>query len=98
MEERNTKIKRCLGRLRSAMADDVSQVTGTSAEGSSDNKAEQPESPNNSPLGVYAHFPYSPEPFAELSDSARLTLMALDDLCTKADVAARRMEVEQAWE
>ena len=40
----------------------------------------------------------SPEPFAELSDSARLSLIALDDLCTKADVAARRMEVEQAWE
>jgi hypothetical protein len=78
------------------MADDVSQVTGTSAEGTG--KAEQPESPNNSPLGVYAPFPYSPEPFAELSDGARLSLMALDDLCTKADVAARRLEVEQAWE
>lgn len=78
------------------MANDVPEVTGTSAEGS--NKAEQPESPNNSPLGVYAPFPYSPEPFAELSDGARLSLMALDDLCTKADVAARRMEVEQAWE
>jgi hypothetical protein len=78
------------------MADDVSQVTGTSAEGTG--KAEQPESPNNSPLGVYAPFPYSPEPFAELTDGARLSLMALDDLCTKADVAARRMEVEQAWE
>jgi hypothetical protein len=78
------------------MADDVSQVTGTSAEGS--NKTEKPESPNDSPLGVYAPFPHSPEPFAELSDSARLSLMALDDLCTKADVAARRLEVEQAWE
>jgi hypothetical protein len=75
------------------MPDDVSQVTGTSAEGT--NKSDKPESPNDSPLGVYAGFPYSPEPFAELSDAARLSLMALDDLCTKADVAARRMEVEQ---
>ena len=77
-----------------ANIDAVPEVTGTSAEGS--NKVDAPESPNNSPLGVYASFPYSPEPFAELSDSARLSLMALDDLCTKADVAARRMEVEQA--
>ena len=77
-----------------ANIDAVPEVTGTSAEGP--NKADATESPNNSPLGVYASFPYSPEPFAELSDSARLSLMALDDLCTKADVAARRMEVEQA--
>ncbi len=79
------------------MADDVSQVTGTSAEGSN-KQGDKPESPNNSPLGVYAQFPYSPEPFAELTDAARLGLLALDDLCTKADAAARRMEVEQAWE
>ena len=76
------------------MPDDVSQVTGTSAEGT--RKSDKPENPNDSPLGVYSPFPYSPEPFAELSDAARLSLMALDDLCTKADVAARRMEVEQA--
>jgi hypothetical protein len=80
------------------MADDVSQVTGTSAEGTGTSKADQPESPSNSPLGIYASFPYSPEPFAELSDSTRLSLMSLDDLCTKADVAARRMEVEGCWE
>src|ERR1039458_7003188 len=78
------------------MADnDVPQNVGAGNEGS--NK-EQPESPNDSPLGVYAPFPMSPEPFAELSDGTRLSLLALDDLCTKADVAARRMEVEQAWE
>ena len=75
------------------MPDDVSQVTGTSAEGS--NKEGKSESPNDSPLGVFAPFPFSNEPFAELSDVARLSLLALDDLCTKADVAARRMEVEQ---
>ena len=80
------------------MADDVSQITGTSAEGTATAKADSPEKPEDSPLGVYSGFPYSPEPFAELSDSARLALMALDDLCTKADVAARRLEVEQAWE
>ena len=78
------------------MPDDVSQVSGTSAEGTAKNKADSPEKPEDSPLGVYSGFPYSPEPFAELSESARLSLMALDDLCTKADVAARRMEVEQA--
>ena len=76
------------------MPDTVPEVTGVSAEGAK--KSEQPENPNDSPLGVYAEFPYSPEPFAELSDGARLTLLALDDICTKADVAARRMEVEQA--
>jgi hypothetical protein len=79
------------------MADDVSEVTGLEAEGSN-KQGDAPESPNDSPLGVYAPFPYSPEPFAELSDTARGTLIALDDICTKADVAARRMEVEQAWE
>lgn len=78
------------------MPDDVSAVTGLEAEGK--NKGSQTEKPSDSPLGVYASFPYSPEPFAELSDKARGTLMALDDICTKADVAARRMEVEQAWE
>src|SRR5208337_1220627 len=77
------------------MADDVSEVVGAGTEGKN---SDQPESPNDSPLGVYAPFPYSPEPFAELSDGARGTLLALDDICTKADVAARRMEVEQAWE
>jgi len=79
------------------MPDTVPAVTGTSAEGSN-KQGDKPESPNDSPLGVYAGFPYSPEPFAELSDGARLSLLALDDLCTKADVAARRMETEQTWE
>ena len=56
------------------------------------------EDPNNSPLGVYAPFPFSPEPFANLSETAKGALMQLDSICTKVDVAARRMEVEQAWE
>ena len=77
------------------MADDVSEVVGAGTEGKN---SDQPESPNDSPLGVYASFPYSPEPFAELSQGAKGALLALDDICTKADVAARRMEVEQAWE
>jgi hypothetical protein len=59
---------------------------------------EQPESPNSSPLGVYAPFPYSSEPFAEISPEAKAALMALDTICTKTDIAARRLEVEQAWE
>src|SRR5208337_2216267 len=77
------------------MADDVSEVVGAGTEGKN---SDQPESPNDSPLGVYAPFPYSPEPFAELSQGAKGALISLDDICTKADVAARRMEVEQAWE
>ena len=76
------------------MPDDVSQVTGTTTEGQ--NKGDQKESPNDSPLGVYAPFPFSSEPFAELSDTARGALLGLDDIASKADVAARRMEVEQA--
>ncbi len=56
------------------------------------------EDPNDSPLGVYASFPYSPEPFAKLSDTARSALIQLDNICTQTDTYARRMEVEQAWE
>jgi len=56
------------------------------------------EKPQDAALGVYAPFPYSPEPFAELSDKARLTLLGLDDIATKTDIAARRLEIEQAWE
>ena len=79
------------------MADATPEVTGVDSEGAK-KPSDSPESPNDSPLGVYAPFPYSPEPFAELSDSGRLALLQLDDIATKADVAARRMEVEQAWE
>jgi hypothetical protein len=72
----------------------------TSAEnGAGSNKSEDiAENPNDSPLGVYAPFPYSPEPFADLSKAARDVLVGLDNLATKSDVAARRFEVEQAWE
>lgn len=59
---------------------------------------QKPESPNDSPLGVYAPFPYSAEPFAELSEDARAALLGLDIIATKMDVAARRLEIEQAWE
>jgi len=76
----------------------VSQNSGIGADTKRGGSDDQPESPNDSPLGVYAPFPYSPEPFAELSDAARGALIGLDDICTKCDVAARRMEVEQAWE
>ena len=76
------------------MPDDASQITGTSAEGQ--NKGDEKESPNDSALGVYAQFPHSPEPFAELSDVARGALIGLDDIATKCDSAARRMEVDFA--
>lgn len=66
--------------------------------GQSATGVEAKENPNESPLGVYAPFPYSPEPFAELSSEARGALMDLDRIATQTDVAARRMEVEQAWE
>lgn len=56
------------------------------------------ESPNDSPLGIYAPFPYSPEPFAQLSEEAKGALKTLDSVATKSDTAARRFEVEQAWE
>lgn len=56
------------------------------------------ESPNDSPLGVYSPFPYSPESFADLSDDARGALITLDNIAAKADIAARYMEIEQAWE
>jgi hypothetical protein len=58
----------------------------------------QNEDPNDSPLGVYAGFPYSPEPFAMLSEEARGALIGLDKIATSTDPYARRMEVEQAWE
>src|SRR6266699_279199 len=58
----------------------------------------KPENSNDSPLGVYSPFPYSREPFAELSKEARGALMQLDIIATKMDVAARRLEIEQAWE
>ena len=58
----------------------------------------QNEDPNESPLGVYAGFPYSPEPFAQLSEEARGALIQLDKIATQTDVYARRLEVEQAWE
>jgi len=58
----------------------------------------QPEKPEDSPLGVLAPFDWSSEPFVELSEDAKGALMQLDIICTKTDVAARRLEVEQAWE
>jgi hypothetical protein len=76
------------------MPDD--KPTTVNTEGS--RRGESFENPNDSPLGVFASFPYSPEPFAELSDTARGALLALDEIATKTDTAARRMEVEQAWE
>ena len=59
---------------------------------------EQPEKPQDSPLGMYAPIEYSSEPFADLSEKAQGALMQLDLLATKTDVAARRFEVEQCWE
>ena len=79
------------------MADSESLGVPTRAEASSPN-ADAKENPNESPVGVYAPFPYSPEPFVELSQDARAALITLDGIATRTDSAARRMEVEQAWE
>ena len=79
------------------MADSV--IDGTPSGAVGDGSANSlTESPNDSPLGVYSPFPYSPEPFAELSAEARNALLQLDDIASKADIAARYMEIEQAWE
>jgi hypothetical protein len=81
------------------MADVIATSQEVGAGADVKNKAsEKSEDPNDSPLGVYAPFPYSPEPFAQLSDLARGALMGLDNIATRTDTAARRMEVEQAWE
>ena len=48
---------------------------------------DQPEDPNSSPLGWYAPFDYSSEPFADLSENAQAALMQLDLLATKTGVA-----------
>lgn len=53
----------------------------------------QDDGPNSSPLGVYAPFPYSPEPFADLSTEAQNALVGLDDIAAKNDIAARYMEI-----
>ena len=84
------------------MAQDSSDKTAnnyTSTAPANPNKEyDKPERPEDSPLGVYAPFDYSSEPFATLSEGAQSALMQLDLLATKTDVAARRFEVEQTWE
>lgn len=82
------------------MADqDAAQVPGTMPANAADAAPTvKPEGPNDSPLGVYAPFPWSAEPFAELSKDAQAALMGLDDIASKTDTAARRLEIEQAWE
>lgn len=79
------------------MADSESLGVPTNVGNSSPN-ADAKENPNESPLGVYAPFPYSPEPFVDLSQDGREALLTLDSIATRTDSAARRMEVEQAWE
>lgn len=49
-------------------------------------------------LGQLGPFDYSAEPFLELSDEEKNAVKQLIRDCAKRDTAARRMEVEQAWE
>ena len=79
------------------MDKDAAQVPST-IPANAPNAAEKPEGPSDSPLGVYAPFPWSAEPFAELSKDAQSALMGLDDIASKTDTAARRLEIEQGWE
>jgi hypothetical protein len=76
----------------------MSDPNGVPANANHVNSSIQPEKPEDSPLGVYASFDYSSEPFAELSEQAVNTLLQLDMIAAKTDVAARRLEIEQAWE
>lgn len=78
------------------MADSEELGVPTNAGSTSTNVGQ--ESPNDTPVGIYSPFPYSPEPFAELSEEAKGALLTLDSIATRSDSAARRMEVEQAWE
>ena len=56
------------------------------------------ESDEDLKLGELGPFDYSDQPFLELSDEEKLALRKLVQDCAKRDTAARRMEVEQAWE
>src|ERR1700722_520295 len=65
--------------------------------------AQSPESQSAEPeqdlkLGQLGPFDYSAEPFLELSDEEKNAVKKLIRDCSKRDTAARRMEVEQAWE
>ena len=79
------------------MADSESFGVATNVGKSSPN-ADAKENPNETPLGIFSPFPYSPEPFVDLSKDGREALLTLDGIATRTDSAARRMEVEQAWE
>ena len=79
------------------MADSESFGVATNVGKSSPN-ADAKENPNETPLGIFSPFPYSPEPFVDLSQDGRAALLTLDSIATRTDSAARRLEVEQAWE
>jgi hypothetical protein len=49
-------------------------------------------------LGVYEPFDFTPEPFVTLDQKSQGVLLELCRNCAKRDMAARRMEIEQAWE
>jgi hypothetical protein len=53
---------------------------------------------DNLKLGELGPFDYSAQPFLELSDDEKNAIKSLIRDCAKRDTAARRMEVEQAWE
>lgn len=59
---------------------------------------ETEEGPETANLGEMAPHDFSMEEFAKLSEAAKGALLELDKITDQADVAARRLEVEQAWE
>lgn len=61
-----------------------------------DEQVEQQAEPKG--LGVYEPFDWTPAEFVTLSEIGKNKLLELCRNCAKRDMAARRMEVEQAWE
>src|ERR1039458_7832894 len=61
-------------------------------------KTDAPEEQQDLRLGELGPFDYSAEPFLELTDEEKNAVKKLIRDCSKRDTAARRMEVEQAWE
>ena len=63
------------------MADSESFGVATNVGKSSPN-ADAKENPNETPLGIFSPFPYSPEPFVDLSKDGREALLTFGDIAT----------------
>jgi hypothetical protein len=63
-----------------------------------DQQSSSAQDDSNLRLGELGPFDYSAQPFLELSEEEKNAIKTLIRNCAKRDTAARRMEVEQAWE